>query len=101
MYIAGFLDTIQSNSGLSAPSDPSSIISSAIPYLFGAAGIVLIFNIISAGINIMTSKGDPKLLQMAQSKLATSGIGILILFVSFWVVQIIMQFLGINTLIFS
>lgn len=100
-YITGNLDTIQSSSGLSAPSSPASLISNFLPYLFGAAGIVLIINIISSGLKMMTSSGDQKSLQSAQSKLTTSFIGILILLVSFWIVQIILEFLGINRKIFN
>jgi hypothetical protein len=100
-YLAGNLDTIQSNSGLTAPSTPASLVTNFLPYVYGAAGIVLIINIISSGLKMMTSKGDPKSLQSAQSKLMTSAIGILILLVSFWVVQIILEFLGINRKIFS
>lgn len=91
--------TIQSDAGLSnvgLNSKPSYFIIIALPYIFGAAGIVLILNIVTAGLKIMTSKGDPKALQGAQAKLTTSAVGILILFVSFWFVQIIMKFFGIN-----
>lgn len=72
------------------------IVTKILPYVFGAAGIILVLNVISSGLKIMTSVGDPKNLQGAQSKLTTSLIGILILFTSFWIVQLILKFLGIN-----
>jgi hypothetical protein len=50
---------------------------------------------------MMTSQGDPKALQGAQAKLSTSAIGILILFISFWLVQLIMTFIGIDTILFK
>lgn len=77
------------------------IITTALPYIFGIVGIILLLNIITSGLRMMTSRGEPKTLQAAQAKLTTSLIGILILFASFWVVQIIMKFIGINTLLFS
>jgi hypothetical protein len=67
-----------------------------LPYVFGIAGIILLLNIITSGFKMMTSAGDPKALQAAQAKLTTSLIGIIILFVSFWIVNLIMQFFGIN-----
>ena len=100
-YLAQDFGSIQSDAGLSTVitnSKPLQIIASGLPYVFGAAGIILLLNIISSGLKMMTSKGDPKALQGAQAKLTTSAIGILILFVSFWLVQIIMKFLGVNTI---
>lgn len=100
------LQTIQNNAGLGAGfigslnSTPSSWIGMSLRYIYGAAGIILLLNVISSGLKMMTSKGDAKVMQAAQSKLTTSAIGILILFVSYWIVQIVMTFLGINTRLF-
>ena len=100
------LQAIQDNSGLGAGfagnlnETVSSWIGMSLRYVYGAAGIILLLNVISSGLKMMTSKGDAKVLQAAQSKLTTSAIGILILLVSFWIVQIVMTFLGINTLLF-
>jgi len=45
---------------------------------------------------MMASKGDPKVFQIAQGKLTTSVLGIVIIFVSYWVVLLVLKFLGIN-----
>jgi len=79
----------------------ATIITEILPYIFGVAGIILLFNIISSGLKMMTSAGDPKVFQAAQAKLTTSVIGILILFTSFWIVMLVMKFLGINTVLFN
>ncbi len=102
-YLAQDFTSIQSDAGLSTivtNSQPLQIIASGLPYVFGAAGIILLLNIISSGLKMMTSKGDPKALQGVQAKLSTSAVGIFILFVSFWIVQIVMKFLGVNTVLF-
>mgnify|MGYP001613553966 CR=1 FL=1 len=95
------LNSIQSGAGLTDPGKPSDLIGNILPYLFGIAGIVLLINIISSGFKMMTSKGDPKAMQVAQAKLTTSAIGILILFTSFWIVQLVMKFFGIDLILFS
>lgn len=98
------LDQIQTDSGIALPfkSDNSTeIITQALPYVFGIAGIILLFNIISSGLKMMTSQGDPKALSAAQAKLTTSAIGVLILTTSFWIVQLVMKFIGINTILFK
>jgi len=90
------LDLIQSKAGLSDPGSLGKIISSSLRYIFATAGIILIFMIISSGYQVMMSRGEPKALQSAQSKLTTSIIGVVILFVSFWLAATIMKFFGIN-----
>lgn len=87
--------------GISLGSSMGEIISGILPYIFGIAGIVLLLNIISAGLKMMTSQGEPKALQSAQAKITTSLIGILILFASFWIVSLIFKFLGFNTILFK
>ncbi len=89
--------SIQSGAGYQTPgSNLGGLIQLSLPYVFGIAGIVLLLNIVSSGFKMMTSQGDPKALQGAQAKLTTSLIGILILFTSFWIVNLIMKFFGIS-----
>jgi hypothetical protein len=98
-YLAQDFNSIQGNAGLPLQNvliQPGGLIVKVLPYIFGAAGIILLLNIISSGLKMMTSGGDPKALQAAQAKLSTSLIGILILFTAFWVVRLIGQFLGIG-----
>lgn len=101
MFDKATLDSIEAGAGITTPGAPSETISMILPYIFGAAGIILLLNIISAGLKMMTSQGDPKAISAAQAKLTTSAIGILILFVSFWIVKLVLQFLGIDLLLFD
>lgn len=97
------LDSIKNSPGSgvsSAPSAISEIFGKGLPYFFGIAGIVLVFMLISAGYKMMTSAGDPKAMQAAQAKITTSVLGIVIMFISFWIVKIILQFFGINLNLF-
>lgn len=95
------LPTFSYRSGGRTNADIGRVISDLLPYLFGAAGIILIFMIISSGFSMMTSRGDPKVFQMAQGKLTTAVLGVFILFISFFVVQLVLKFFGINTTIFG
>ena len=99
--LAQDFSAIQSNAGITPPTDLAGVIENLLPYIYGIAGIILLLNIISAGFKMMTSGGDPKAMQSAQAKLTTSLIGILILAVSFLIVQFIMNFLGIDINIFG
>ncbi len=73
-----------------------SIISLIIPYLFVAAGLLLFIYLIIGGLQMMTSAGDEKALTEAKGKITNGLIGFLLLFVSFWLVQIIGFVLGIK-----
>lgn len=72
------------------------LITKLLPYIFGAAGIILVLNIIVSGYQMMTSTGEPKIMQAAKAKVTTSIIGIMVIFISFWVVAIIGSFFGLD-----
>lgn len=102
MFDRNTLNSINDAAGLSAvPGSLGTTINLAMNYVFGIAGIILLLNIVSSGLKMMTSKGDSKALQGAQGKLTTSAIGILILFAAYWIAKLVMQFFGINVLIFD
>ncbi|MEK7168611.1 MAG: hypothetical protein AAB778_01235 [Patescibacteria group bacterium] len=95
------LNTINDNAGLTAiPGSPVLLLNAVIPYIYGVVGIVLLFNLISAGFKLMISQGEPKGIQEAQLKLKNSAIGFIILFTSYWIVKLVMQFLGIDVQLF-
>lgn len=102
--LAQNLDTIQSKSGINIPfstDNTALLLARSLPYVFGAAGIVLILNIIVSGYQLMVSAGDPKAAQAAQQKITTSVIGTMIIAGSFFIVQLILSFLGVNMTIFK
>lgn len=98
MLLAQDLDTIQSQGlpGNTIPTDIGGLIGDVLPYIFGAAGIALLIYLIMGGLQMMTSQGDPKAMQGAQAKITNGLTGFAIIFVSFWVMQIIGKILGIN-----
>ena len=78
--------------------DIGSIVSSLLNYLFPLAGILLLLYLIYGGFSLMTSGGDPKAAQGAKSKITNAFIGFLIIFVSYWIVQILGTILGIEAI---
>ncbi len=101
MFTRSDLNSIQTGAGLNLGGIFTwpGIYNTVLPFVFGVSGIVLLFNLISAGFKMMTSVGDPKAIQMAKSKITTSLIGIMILFSSFWIVQLIWKFIGIDVIV--
>jgi len=79
-----------------AASNIGGIISTILPYLFVFAGLILLFYLIAGGFQIMLSAGDEKALGEAKKKITNALFGFLLLFISYWLVQIIEIILGIT-----
>ena len=100
--IAQNLDQIQSNAGYGLSFDTGNvaqIVTDLLPYLFGAAGILLIFKLITGGFGIMFSRGDPKALQTSQVSMTNAILGVVVLFASFLIVNLVLNFFGLDTFI--
>lgn len=70
------------------------VISDLLPYLFVFAGLILLLYLIWGGFALMTSGGDPKAMDQAKGKITNAVIGFLIIFVSFWLIQILQTIFG-------
>ncbi|MCL5411815.1 MAG: pilin [Patescibacteria group bacterium] len=65
------------------------IVSEFIPIIFALAGIVLLVYLIIGGFKFITSGGDQKALQSAKNTISNAVLGFILVFVSFWLLQII------------
>lgn len=72
------------------------IINTVIPYLFGAAGLLLLLYLIWGGFSYMLSQGDPKAAESAKQKITNALIGFVIIFVAYWLVQLLGMILGVT-----
>lgn len=76
--------------------DVAGIINIIIPYLFVIAGLILLFMLIYGGFHMMVAANDPKGLQEARAKITNALVGFLLLFISYWLVQIIEVIFGVS-----
>ena len=72
------------------------IINLVLPYVFIAAGLILLFVLISAGFNMMFGAADEKKVAAAKAQLTNGIIGFVLLFLAYWIVQIVATILGIQ-----
>ena len=72
------------------------IFSALIPYIYVVAGIILLFLIVMGGIGMMTAAGNPDKIKAAQGKITAGLIGFLVIFISYFVAQILELVLGIK-----
>lgn len=69
--------------------DLSSVVSLALPLLFSIAGIILLAYLVWGGFDYLTSLGDPKKAEAGKQKITAAIIGFIIIFASYWIVQIV------------
>lgn len=88
------------------PTDPvgtkfnsvGSIVTELLKYVYVAAGLILLLMLISGGIGLMTSGGNPDKMKAGYGKITSALIGFLIVFVSYMVVQIVERIFGVDIL---
>lgn len=70
-------------------------------YVFYAAGLMLLVYLVMGGLQMMTSRGDPKAMQAAQGKITNALLGFVIIVVAFLLVQIIGSLLHLQGTMFG
>jgi len=73
------------------------IITNLLPYLFAGAGLLLLLFLLYGGLSLMLSRGDPKAVQAAKDKITGAVVGFVIVFAAYWIVQIVITLLGLQT----
>jgi hypothetical protein len=84
------------NFAKSAGGNLGKIVSALIPYLFYGAGVLLLLYLIYGGYKLMLSGGDPKAVQQGKSIITMAFMGFAVVFASYWIVQIVGRFLGVD-----
>ena len=77
------------------------IVSELLKYLFPFTGLLLFIYLLIGGFSYLTSGGEPKAMEQAQSKITNAIVGFIIVFVAYWVVQIFEFMFGISGSLFS
>lgn len=75
-----------------------SVVSKVLPYIYAFAGLALFIMLIWGGITLMTAAGDPAKSKDGYGKISAGLIGFLIIFISYFVVQLVEVVLGIKIL---
>ena len=78
--------------------DVGGIVSNLLPYIYVLAGLGLLVMLIAGGIGLMTGGGDPGKTKASYGKIVNAVIGFLIVFISYFVVQLVEVILGVNIL---
>ncbi len=81
-------------------STPGAIISIVLKNIYMVAGVLLLFLLIFGGLSIIMSAGggDPKKAAQGKKAVSSAVTGFLIIFASYWIIQIIEYITGLNIL---
>ncbi|MBI5151545.1 MAG: hypothetical protein HZA34_03135 [Candidatus Pacebacteria bacterium] len=74
------------------------ILTALLPYLYTASGIILFVMIIVGGFEMLFGATEPKSQESGKQKITSAAIGFILLFVSYWVIQIVQIIFGIQIL---
>ncbi len=72
------------------------VISDTLPYIFMLAGVGVLFYLIYGGYHLMVSQGDEKAMAEARGKITNAVIGFVVIFLSYWIMQILGVILGLD-----
>jgi len=73
-----------------------SFISKILPNIYVVAGLILLFLLIGGGFAIISGAGNPDKQSQGSKAITAAVVGFIIIFASFWIIQIIEQITGIK-----
>ena len=76
--------------------DLGAVISALLPYMFVLAGLVMFFLLIAGGFQLLTSAGSPETTAKGYKRIVFAIVGFLVVFISYWLIQILQYVLGIT-----
>ena len=71
-------------------------VSVVLPNVYVLAGLIMFFLILLGGIGLISAGGDTEKIQAGSKKITISIIGFAVIFVSYWIIQIISLLTGIE-----
>lgn len=74
------------------------IITALLPYIYTIAGLILFLYLIIGGFQFLVSGGDQNKIQAGKSKITNALVGFFILFLAYWIVQLVAIVLNVNKL---
>lgn len=74
------------------------ILSALLPYLYVAGGFILFLMMIWGGFEMLTGATEQKSQEAGKQRITTAVIGFILLFVSYWIAQILQIIFGIRIL---
>ncbi len=88
----------QGSSATSEYSGVGSLINNILPNVYIAGGLIIFFMILFGGFTILANAGSPDKIKDGTKTITSAIMGLLVLFGSYWIIQIIQVITGVNIL---
>lgn len=88
----------QGSSATSEYSGAGSLVNNILPNIYIAGGLIIFFMIIFGGFTIIAGAGNPDKIKDGGKTITSAIIGLLVLFGSYWIIQIIQVVTGVSIL---
>jgi hypothetical protein len=76
----------------------SNLINNILPNIYIAGGLIIFFMILFGGFTIIANAGNPDKMKEGTKTITSAIIGLLVLFASYWIIQIIQVVTGVQIL---
>lgn len=90
--------TLKSGTVASQYPDAGSLLNNIIPNVYVAAGVVIFFMILFGGYSILSGGSDSHKLDEGKKVITSAIIGLIVLFASYWIIQLIQVITGVPIL---
>jgi hypothetical protein len=77
---------------------PAQFLNVLLPNVYIAAGLVILFLLVFGGLSIIMSSGDSKGVDKGKQALTSAAIGFMIVFTSYWLIQLLELLTGVKIL---
>jgi hypothetical protein len=94
----GDLLLFQGSSATKEYSSTSSLINNILPNVYIAGGLIVFFMIVMGGFTIISNAGNADKIKDGSKTITSAIIGLLVLFASYWIIQIIQVVTGASIL---
>ena len=88
----------QGSAATSEYSSTSDLINNILPNVYVAAGLIIFFMIVFGGFTIVANAGNKDKVADGSKTITSAIIGLLVLFASYWIIQIIQVVTGVQIL---
>lgn len=88
----------QGSSATSEYSGAGNLINNILPNVYIAGGLIIFFMIVFGGFTIISNAGNPDKIKDGTKTITSAIMGLLVLFASYWIIQIIQVVTGVRIL---
>lgn len=88
----------QSSTANTAYPDAGTLIGNILPNVYIAAGIIIFFMVVIGGFTVISNASNQEKAADGKKIVTSAIIGLLVLFASYWIIQIIQVITGVNIL---